>query len=50
MCECNCKEVMAKNFEELDKVIANYKNDRGSLIPVLHKAQEIFGYLPYEVQ
>lgn len=37
-------------YEELDKFISKHKKCRDSLIPVLHKAQEIFGYLPVEVQ
>lgn len=36
--------------EKLQKVIAKYKDTQGALIPVLHEAQEIFGYLPVEVQ
>ena len=35
---------------ELDRVIAEYKNVGGALMPVLQKAQEIYGYLPIEVQ
>lgn len=35
---------------ELRKVIAEHKDERGALMPVLHKAQEIYGYLPIEVQ
>lgn len=35
---------------ELMKVIAEYKDQQGAVIPVLHKAQEIYGYLPIEVQ
>jgi NADP-reducing hydrogenase subunit HndA len=35
---------------ELLQVIAEKKNDRGALMPVLQKAQEIYGYLPIEVQ
>lgn len=34
----------------LDAVIAKHKESRGALIPVLHEAQEIYGYLPIEVQ
>lgn len=34
----------------LQEVIAKYKNVRGALIPVLHEAQDIYGYLPLEVQ
>ena len=31
-------------------VIAKHKDSKGALIPVLHEAQEIYGYLPIEVQ
>ena len=34
----------------LDKYIAEHKNEQGALMPVLQKAQEIYGYLPIEVQ
>ncbi len=34
----------------LDKVIAEQKGKAGCLIPVLQKAQEIYGYLPVEVE
>ncbi len=37
-------------FEELDKFIDSLPDKSGMLIGVLHKAQEIFGYLPKEVQ
>lgn len=36
--------------EMLDKVIAEHKGESGALIPVLQKAQEIYGYLPIEVE
>ena len=36
--------------EKLQAVIAKYKGTEGALIPVLHEAQSIFGYLPIEVQ
>ena len=35
---------------ELMEVIAQYKGQQGAVIPVLHRAQEIYGYLPIEVQ
>lgn len=37
-------------YEELVKIIAGYKEKPGALILVLHKAQNLFGYLPREVQ
>ena len=40
------KEQEAKLME----VIAKHKESKGALIPVLHEAQEIYGYLPIEVQ
>ena len=46
---CNCKEMTAK-FVQLDEIIEKHKDERGALIPILHEAQEVFGYLPYEVQ
>ena len=35
---------------ELLKVIVEKKDDRGALMPILQKAQDIYGYLPIEVQ
>jgi NADH:ubiquinone oxidoreductase subunit E len=35
-----------ERFRELERVLEEYKDKAGSLITVLHKAQEIFGYLP----
>lgn len=35
---------------ELLKVINELKDDRGCLMPILQKAQDIYGYLPIEVQ
>jgi len=49
-CNCGCSSDDSALFKELDKVIAQYKDQEGSLIMVLHAAQEIFGYLPIEVQ
>lgn len=36
--------------KELKSIIESYKGDSKALINVLHKAQEIYGYLPVEVQ
>lgn len=35
---------------KLKEVIAEHKGQKGATIPVLHEAQEIYGYLPLEVQ
>ncbi len=40
----------AEQEAKLKEVIAKYKDTRGALIPVLHEAQDIYGYLPLEVQ
>lgn len=36
--------------QRLREVIESKKNDKGALMPILQKAQEIYGYLPIEVQ
>ena len=36
--------------QQLLAVIERHKDERGALIPVLHEAQDIYGYLPIEVQ
>ena len=56
MCECKLSEGAKAKFAELEAFIGSLGIDpeserrRGYLIQVLHKAQEIFGYLPREVQ
>ena len=44
-----CADLEAKK-KALDEVIQAYKDTQGPLIPVLHEAQNIYGYLPFEVQ
>ena len=51
----NCKSVVPYNGtreqeEKLREVIAQHKGQPGATMPVLQAAQEIFGYLPEEVQ
>lgn len=36
--------------EQLLEVIAQLKDQKGALMPILQKAQDIYGYLPIEVQ
>ena len=43
---CNCSN---SNLSLLDEVLEKYKNIPGSLITILQKAQEIYGYLPTDV-
>ena len=54
---CNCSAANAVSFagtpeqkEQLLQVINDKRNDPGALMPILQKAQEIYGYLPIEVQ
>ncbi len=48
---CACEGACAGAvWRELDEFIAGQDKGRNALIPVLHKAQELFGYLPVEVQ
>ena len=47
--KCCCGSVN-ENEKKLLSIIEKYKNTRGGLIPVLHEAQEIYGYLPLDVQ
>jgi NADH:ubiquinone oxidoreductase subunit E len=47
------KEVVGMSegkFEQLQAVIDEYKDTKGSLMPVMQKAQEIFGAVTFEVQ
>ncbi|BCN31403.1 NADH-quinone oxidoreductase subunit NuoE [Anaeromicropila herbilytica] len=43
-------ELAKEKYEQLEKFIDSLPEKEGELIKVLHKAQEIFGYLPKEVQ
>ena len=36
--------------EKLNEVFEKYKDTPGKLMPVLQEAQDIYGYLPYEIQ
>lgn len=45
-----CGAVVDEREQKLQEVIEKYKNTKGALIPVLHEAQELYGYLPMKVQ
>lgn len=49
MCQCCNEETPTKEALELQKVFSQFRGKKGALIPVLQKAQEIYGYLPTEV-
>ena len=36
--------------EDLLKIVEKYRGDKSNLISVLHEAQELYGYLPLDVQ
>lgn len=44
------EEFPKEKFDELGAFIDSLETNRGALIKILHKAQEIFGYLPRDVQ
>lgn len=39
-----------KQKEELDAVIKELRGEEGALMPIMQRAQDIYGYLPLEVQ
>ena len=43
-----CCENQIPMREELEEIIEKYKETPGALIPVLHEAQDLYGYLPFE--
>jgi len=48
---CKCSEIDEERaYAQITNVIDLYKDKQGSLIQVLHLAQEIYGYLPLELQ
>jgi NADH:ubiquinone oxidoreductase subunit E len=52
MCDCAGGETVEKEelWAGLDRIIADHRGQPGALIQVLHKAQELLGYLPIEAQ
>jgi NADH-quinone oxidoreductase subunit E/NADP-reducing hydrogenase subunit HndA len=39
-----------RKIEEIKEVCRSFNNEKGELINILHKAQNVFGYLPAELQ
>ncbi len=48
-CTCHSGESPDIDLTLLDPVLEEYAGDPGALIPVLQKAQAVYGYLPAEV-
>ena len=49
--ECRCEEAREEElYPKLAEIIAENRNKPENLIMVLHKAQNLFGYLPKKVQ
>lgn len=48
--QCECCAQQKQKFDEIANIIDLYKDKEGSLIQILHLAQEIYGYLPLELQ
>src|SRR5690554_6646075 len=49
---CSCSDHGSKNNERMARiaeVIEQFKDMKGSLIPVLHEIKDVYGYLPKEV-
>lgn len=46
MCSGNCKD---ENIIAVDAILKEHEYDSGSLITILQKTQEIYGYLPAEM-
>lgn len=47
---CCCCGIVDEREQKLNEIIAKYKDTTGALIPVLHEAQGLYGYLPMNVQ
>ena len=50
MQEVSDKFDLEEHKAELDQIIAKEREKKGSLISILHQAQELYGYLPKELQ
>ena len=49
-CQCgNTEGNLQKYLEPLNKILENSENKKKDLIPVLQRAQNVYGYLPKEV-
>jgi len=49
-CTCHAQQLTPDHLDAVDKLMEPYRGRPGNLIQVLHKAQNVVGYLPREVQ
>lgn len=49
-CKKNLLDSDLEQVEKIKKIIEKYKGKKGALIPALHEAQEVYGYLPLKIQ
>ncbi len=47
---CRCHEAATIDYAKLDELLSNYRDQASALIEVLHRVQELVGYLPKDVQ
>ncbi len=51
MCDSAKHEAaLEKTLEKLRELVIEYRGEQGALMSVLHKTQDMFGYIPYEAQ
>lgn len=49
-CKCACERSEEELYAELDALLNEHRGDSASLIQVLHRAQNLFGYVPRTAQ
>ncbi|MGI6607282.1 MAG: NADH-quinone oxidoreductase subunit NuoE [Peptococcia bacterium] len=50
-CQCKCGAGREDNqYAFIDRIIEKYKDEKGTMIPILHEVQQEKGYLPEDVQ
>lgn len=49
-CQCKCSSGKEEKYAPIDRVIEKYQGQEGALIPILHQVQQVYGYLPEDVQ
>ncbi len=50
MSEVIKKELKADDLDKLKELANSYVGEQGAVMTLLHKTQDIFGYIPYEAQ